>query len=288
MPRSSARGATVGASRPPRAEPCRAKPGSGGRPGYTRWGGPVAQWIERQTSNLRAEVRLLPGPLRLRARPAAYRGSACRSAISLQCGGAPPRPVGATGRGVRPSARREAARRARCCVRRSRRARRGERRHDDLVVRAAKNGRKAGREPGLPRSRGRGAEHTRSHSRARFSCRIGPFAARRRRPPVTSRPTRLVPAARCLHGSARDYVGLRRMSRFAPSRRTARRAAVLATIGFGAIAIFQAVLAAGVPLGHAAWGGESAEHTSELHRLFRSGAWFFAGVSEATVGRLNS
>ncbi|MDF2752877.1 MAG: hypothetical protein K0S82_1260, partial [Gaiellaceae bacterium] len=25
--------------------------------------GPVAQWIERQTSNLRAEVRLLPGPL---------------------------------------------------------------------------------------------------------------------------------------------------------------------------------------------------------------------------------
>lgn len=99
------------------------------------------------------------------------------------------------------------------------------------------------------------------------------------------------------------------MSRFAPSRRIARRAAVLATIGFGAIAIFQAVLAAGAPLGHAAWGGESAElstgqrigsvvsvivwtcaayvvlgragfwaRASDM-RLFRWGTWFFAGIS---------
>ncbi len=35
--------------------------------------GPVAQWIERQASNLRAEVRFLPGPLRLVAREATRR-----------------------------------------------------------------------------------------------------------------------------------------------------------------------------------------------------------------------
>jgi hypothetical protein len=99
------------------------------------------------------------------------------------------------------------------------------------------------------------------------------------------------------------------MSRFAPSRRTARRAAVLATIGFGVIAIFQAVLAAGAPLGHAAWGGESAELSTGQRigsaisavvwicaafvvlgragfwarasdtRLFRWGTWFFAGIT---------
>ena len=32
--------------------------------------GPVAQWTERQPSKLRAEVRLLPGPLRTRERVA--------------------------------------------------------------------------------------------------------------------------------------------------------------------------------------------------------------------------
>ena len=99
------------------------------------------------------------------------------------------------------------------------------------------------------------------------------------------------------------------MSRFAPRRRTARRAAVLATIGFGIIAIFQAVLAAGAPLGHAAWGGESAELSTGQRigsvisvvvwicaafvvlgragfwgrasdtRLFRWGTWFFVGIT---------
>ena len=99
------------------------------------------------------------------------------------------------------------------------------------------------------------------------------------------------------------------MTRFAPGPRTARRAAVLATIGFGAIAIFQALLAAGAPLGHAAWGGESAELSTGQRigsvisvfvwiggafvvlgragcwerasdtRLFRWGTWFFAGVA---------
>ena len=99
------------------------------------------------------------------------------------------------------------------------------------------------------------------------------------------------------------------MSRFAPSRRTARRAAVLATIGFAVLAIFQAVLAAGAPLGHAAWGGESAELSTGQRigsvisvvvwicgafvvlgragfgarpsdtRLFRWGTWFLAGLT---------
>src|SRR6266511_21386 len=37
------------------------------RPRHTEQRGPVAQWIERQPSKLRAEVRLLPGPLSVRA-----------------------------------------------------------------------------------------------------------------------------------------------------------------------------------------------------------------------------
>ncbi len=99
------------------------------------------------------------------------------------------------------------------------------------------------------------------------------------------------------------------MSWFAPGRRTSRRAAVLATIGFGVVAIFQAALAAGAPLGHAAWGGESAELSTGQRigsvisvvvwmcaafvvlgragfwarasdtRLFRWGTWFVAAVT---------
>jgi len=40
--------------------------------------------------------------------------------------------------------------------------------------------------------------------------------------------------------------------------RTVRLAAVAAAIGFGGIAIFELALAAGAPLGHAAWGGSHA------------------------------
>ena len=102
---------------------------------------------------------------------------------------------------------------------------------------------------------------------------------------------------------------LSRSSRYVPSRRTARRAAALATIGFGVLAIFQASLAAGAPLGHAAWGGESAELSTGQRigsvvsvavwicaafvvlgragfwarasdaRLFRWGTWFFVGLT---------
>lgn len=41
-----------------------------------------------------------------------------------------------------------------------------------------------------------------------------------------------------------------------------RRAADLLTVGFGAMAVFQLVLAAGAPLGHAAWGGSHAHLTN--------------------------
>ena len=101
----------------------------------------------------------------------------------------------------------------------------------------------------------------------------------------------------------------RERSRFATSRRTARRAAVLATIGFGVIVVFQAALAAGASLGHAAWGGAEADLTTGQRigsgfgfvlwaiaalivlgragiwarakptRLFHWGAWFFAAVT---------
>ena len=43
------------------------------------------------------------------------------------------------------------------------------------------------------------------------------------------------------------------------SDRVARLAAVLAAIGFASLAVFQTALAAGVPWGHGAWGGENAD-----------------------------
>ena len=41
-----------------------------------------------------------------------------------------------------------------------------------------------------------------------------------------------------------------------------RRAAHAATIGFAALAVFEAALAAGAPLGDAAWGGSAAHLTT--------------------------
>jgi hypothetical protein len=49
------------------------------------------------------------------------------------------------------------------------------------------------------------------------------------------------------------------MLTFTPSHRAARTAAVLAALGFAAIAIFEAALAAGAPWGLAAWGGAHAQ-----------------------------
>lgn len=99
------------------------------------------------------------------------------------------------------------------------------------------------------------------------------------------------------------------MSAVTRTTRPARTAAAAAAVGFAGIALFQAALAAGAPLGHAAWGGAHA-HLSSSQRigsgvavlvwmaaalvvlgragvwsagrhalLFRRGTWFLAGVS---------
>jgi hypothetical protein len=53
-----------------------------------------------------------------------------------------------------------------------------------------------------------------------------------------------------------------KVARFRPSEHAARTAAVLAAVGFLALALFQAALAAGADWGHAAWGGANAELSS--------------------------
>jgi hypothetical protein len=49
------------------------------------------------------------------------------------------------------------------------------------------------------------------------------------------------------------------MNLFAPRQRAGRTAAVIATVGFAGIAAFELVLALGAPLGHAAYGGSTAQ-----------------------------
>jgi hypothetical protein len=49
------------------------------------------------------------------------------------------------------------------------------------------------------------------------------------------------------------------MNLFAPSQRAGRIAAVIATVGFAGIALFELALALGAPLGHAAYGGSTAQ-----------------------------
>jgi hypothetical protein len=49
------------------------------------------------------------------------------------------------------------------------------------------------------------------------------------------------------------------MKFFAPNPRAGRIAAVAATIGFAGVAVFELSLALGAPLGHAAYGGNSAQ-----------------------------
>jgi hypothetical protein len=62
------------------------------------------------------------------------------------------------------------------------------------------------------------------------------------------------------------------MSIFTRSQRTARRAAVLAAIGFASIALFELALVAGAPWGHAAWGGAHA-HLSTALRIGSVGSF---------------
>ena len=56
------------------------------------------------------------------------------------------------------------------------------------------------------------------------------------------------------------------MKLLTPTEHHTRTAAVAAAIGFAGIAVFQLVLAAGAPLGHAAWGGAHA-HLSASQRI---------------------
>ncbi|MGH3084339.1 MAG: hypothetical protein ACRDNP_09825 [Gaiellaceae bacterium] len=56
------------------------------------------------------------------------------------------------------------------------------------------------------------------------------------------------------------------MNLFPRSDRAGRTAAVVAAIGFAGIALFEVALAAGVPWGHAAWGGAHA-HLSTAQRI---------------------
>jgi hypothetical protein len=62
-------------------------------------------------------------------------------------------------------------------------------------------------------------------------------------------------------GAAASVVGAE-MKVFSLSRPAARRASVSAALGFVGIAVFQVALSAGVPWGHAAWGGARAELSS--------------------------
>jgi hypothetical protein len=94
-----------------------------------------------------------------------------------------------------------------------------------------------------------------------------------------------------------------------PTRRARRGAAVAAAIGFAGNAIFQIALAAGAPLGHAAWGGAAAQLSTperigsavavivwmaaalivlgrvglwslgKRERIFRWGTWVLVGVN---------
>jgi hypothetical protein len=64
------------------------------------------------------------------------------------------------------------------------------------------------------------------------------------------------------------------MNRSNGQRRAARRLAAVAAGGFGAIAVFELVLAAGAPLGSAAWGGA---HPGRLPPEFRAASALAAG-----------
>ncbi len=61
-----------------------------------------------------------------------------------------------------------------------------------------------------------------------------------------------------------------------------RRSAQAATIGFAALAVFEAALAAGAPLGHAAWGG-SAAHLTTGQRVASAATAAFWLVAIAVV-----
>ena len=75
------------------------------------------------------------------------------------------------------------------------------------------------------------------------------------------------------------------MSPAARSDPTARWAAVLAAVGFSLLAAFQAALAAGVPWGHAAWGGGSAQLSTAQQAASAVAAVVYAGAALTVLTR---
>jgi hypothetical protein len=75
------------------------------------------------------------------------------------------------------------------------------------------------------------------------------------------------------------------MNLFTRSDRVARAAAVLAALGFAAIAIFQFALAAGAPWGHAAWGGANAELSTAQRVASTAAVVFYAAAALIVLGR---
>jgi len=64
-----------------------------------------------------------------------------------------------------------------------------------------------------------------------------------------------------------------------------RRAAKAATIGFAALAVFEAALAAGAPLGDAAWGGSATHLTTEQRVASAATAAFWIAAIAVVRGR---
>ena len=75
------------------------------------------------------------------------------------------------------------------------------------------------------------------------------------------------------------------MNLLARNDRVARLAAVLAAIGFAALAIFQAALAAGAPWGDAAWGGANAHLSAAERSASAAAAIIYAAATLIVLGR---
>jgi hypothetical protein len=73
--------------------------------------------------------------------------------------------------------------------------------------------------------------------------------------------------------------------RFLAGDHVARVPAVLASIGFAGIAIFQLTLAAGAPWGHAAWGGANAHLSTALRSASAGAVVFYAAAALIVLGR---
>ena len=77
----------------------------------------------------------------------------------------------------------------------------------------------------------------------------------------------------------------RRGGRFRVGDLVARVAAVVAAIGFAGIAIFQLALAAGAPMGHAAWGGANARLSTAQRGASAAAVVFYAAAALIVLGR---